>query len=169
MTIALSFRQFLSYFDPNTSRAQINSPFFTLNLRLSFNPKPCNYSSQIIFKLFAVLVHPRIVPFSFEEPIFAGQAAQVTCLVSEGDLPIDISWTFHGNVDMSALGVSINRIGSKTSMLLIETSMGDHQGNYTCVAKNKAGVTHYTTTLHVHGKLWLPLGLILYVMGEDLK
>lgn len=132
-------------------------------------PNHSNYSSQIIFKLFAVLVHPRIVPFSFEEPIFAGQAAQVTCLVSEGDLPIDISWTFHGIVDMSALGVSINRIGSKTSMLLIETSMGDHQGNYTCVAKNKAGVTHYTTTLHVHGKLWLPLGLILYVMGEDLK
>ncbi|KAL1463709.1 hypothetical protein WDU94_015435 [Cyamophila willieti] len=104
------------------------------------------------------------------EPIFAGQAAQVTCLVSDGDLPIDISWQFHGNVDMSELGVSINRIGSKTSLLLIETSTGAHQGNYTCVSKNKAGVTAYTTTLHVHGKP-TPFALCLNPLPlcEDLK
>lgn len=98
-----------------------------------------------------VLVSPRITPFAFESPIFAGQAAQVTCLVSQGDTPLEILWSFGNQVDLYRLGISTIKAGSKGSMLLIETAGYQHRGNYTCTAKNSAGTTEFTTILNIHG------------------
>lgn len=97
------------------------------------------------------VVAPRISPFTFDSPIFAGQAAQVTCLVFEGDSPIDISWSFDGKYDMYRLGVSTMKAGKKASMLLIENASEKHQGNFTCSVKNPAGITNFTASLYVHG------------------
>lgn len=95
---------------------------------------------------------PHIIPFDFgESPIFAGQAAQVTCLVSEGDTPLDISWSFHSVSDMAKLGISTVKAGTKASMLLIESAGPQHRGDYTCIAKNKAAAVNYSTTLEIHG------------------
>lgn len=100
-----------------------------------------------------VLVPPRIIPFSFgESPIFAGEAAQVTCLVSAGDPPLDISWSFHSKAEMAQLGISTMKNGQKASMLLIESAGYQHRGVYTCTAKNPAGVTNFSTTLDIHGR-----------------
>ncbi|RZF32483.1 hypothetical protein LSTR_LSTR016773 [Laodelphax striatellus] len=102
----------------------------------------------------AFLVLPRIIPFDFgESPIFAGEAAQVTCLVSQGDPPLDISWSFHGLGDLSQLGLSTNKVGKKASMLLIESASSHHRGNYTCSVRNPAGSVNYSTSLEIHGKL----------------
>lgn len=103
------------------------------------------------------LVPPRIAPFNFDEPIFAGQAAQITCLVSEGDLPLDILWSYNGvsKKSMSELGISTNRFGQKSSQLLIESTAAEHRGNYTCTAKSLSGLqlsSHYSTELNIHGK-----------------
>lgn len=95
---------------------------------------------------------PRIIPFTFgDTAIFAGQTAQVTCTVSEGDKPIDIYWTFHGLQDMSKLGISTSKIGYKTSVLLIDYVDAYHRGVYMCTAKNPAGSSNYSTVLNVHG------------------
>lgn len=94
---------------------------------------------------------PRIIPFSFgDSPIFAGQATQVTCLVSEGDLPLDITWSVEGFDDLSRLGISTIK-GGKASMLLIDATSYKHRGNYTCTAKNPAGNVNYSTNLEIHG------------------
>ncbi len=113
------------------------------------------HSFIVIFVIF--LVPPRIAPFYFEEPIFAGQAAQVTCLVSEGDLPLDISWTYRGysNKSVTELGISTSRFGQKTSMLLIESTNAEHRGNYTCTVKSLSPLqlfSQYTAELNIHGK-----------------
>lgn len=97
------------------------------------------------------LVAPRISSFNFDSPIFAGQAAQVTCLVSEGDPPLDISWSFDGIGEMYRLGISTMKAGKKASVLLIETAQAKHRANYTCTAKNPAGIANYSTTLNIHG------------------
>lgn len=98
-----------------------------------------------------IVVVPRILPFSFgESSIFAGQSAQVTCFVSEGDPPLDITWTFQGQ-NPSQYGVSTTRVGNKASMLVIDAASFQHQGDYSCMAKNPAGVTVYNTSLQVHG------------------
>lgn len=108
-----------------------------------------------------VIVPPRIVPFCFEEPIFAGQAAQVTCLVSEGDSPLNISWSFSGSLlkSLAELGISTSMIGQKANVLLIETASAQHRGNYTCsvISLPSSTVTRYTAELNINGKVFMNL------------
>lgn len=104
-----------------------------------------------LFILFLVL--PRIVPFHFDVPIFAGQATQVTCLVSEGDSPLDIAWSFQGTELSSQMRISTVKFDRKASALLIDPASSDHRGNYTCTVRNPAGSVNYTTSLEVHGML----------------
>lgn len=99
-------------------------------------------------------VLPKILPFTFgESPMFAGQAAQVTCLVYEGDFPLDISWGFSRGDNFEELGIFVNKLGKKGSTLLIESISSQHQGNYTCFVKNQAGVVEYSAFLEIHGKI----------------
>lgn len=86
------------------------------------------------------------MPFDFESPIFAGEAAQVACMLSEGDLPINITWSYNPHP-----GVTVNRVGSKASMLVIERTAYDHRGTYTCTATNLAGSSNYSSLLYVNG------------------
>lgn len=109
--------------------------------------------------VFIFLVPPRIVPFAFDEPIYSGQSAQITCLVSEGDAPLNISWWFRKS-DQSELkplpsGISVNKMGSKLSMLFIESTSSYFAGNYACVVENRAGSSKHTSALNVHGKTTL--------------
>ncbi|XP_060838243.1 cell adhesion molecule Dscam2 isoform X14 [Rhopalosiphum padi] len=98
-----------------------------------------------------VMVFPKIKPFTFgDTPVFAGQSAQLTCSVSEGDSPLELSWTFDGLRDVFGLGVSVVNIGMKTSLLSIDNTDSVHRGNYTCHVTNRAGRTSYTAGLNVH-------------------
>ncbi|XP_060864209.1 cell adhesion molecule Dscam2 isoform X25 [Metopolophium dirhodum] len=98
-----------------------------------------------------VMVFPKIKPFTFgDTPVFAGQSAQVACSVSEGDSPLELSWTFDGPRDVFGLGVSVLNIGTKTSLLSIDNTDSVHRGNYTCRVTNRAGRASYTAGLNVH-------------------
>jgi hypothetical protein len=96
-------------------------------------------------------VRPYINPFTFEEHTYAGEIVQVYCFVSKGDTPLKISWSFHGEDLSSHMGMSTSRIGDRTSLLIINSVMAAHSGNYTCAAENAAGITDYTSTLLVSG------------------
>lgn len=77
---------------------------------------------------------------------------QLTCFVAKGDTPLKISWDFDGqNSSYSQLGMSTSRIGERTSVLIIESLMASHTGNYTCTAANRAGKTNFTAALEVSG------------------
>lgn len=117
--------------------------------------------------LYLTTVIPRIIPFTFgESPIFAGEAAQVTCLVSAGDPPLDISWHFEG---ISDIGITVTKVGRKASTLLIESAGIQHRGNYTCIAKNTAGFVNYTTPLNIHGNLQLPITPFIHNLHTFIK
>lgn len=99
------------------------------------------------------LVIPIILPFEFGEEAFdSGSTASVSCIVTKGDIPIDISWMFNGRRIDSNDGILITRGGGKISMLSIETVHSRHAGNYTCHASNKAGSVEQSSELQVMGK-----------------
>jgi len=100
------------------------------------------------------VVFPKIKPFTFgDTPVFAGQSAQVTCSVLEGDSPLELSWTFDGPRDVFEMGASALSVGTKTTLLSIDNTNSDHRGNYTCHVANRAGNASYTASLNVHGIL----------------
>lgn len=83
-----------------------------------------------------------------------GEAAQVTCLVSSGDQPLDISWSFEGQSVEGISGISTMQAGKKARMLLIDPVSAEHRGNYTCTVKNPAGVANFTTALYINGNFF---------------
>lgn len=107
---------------------------------------------------------PTIRPFNFEPDLLAQSDTQVQCYVSKGDLPVTIEWYFHGRPINSINGVRTVNLGSKSSILSIESLSITHSGEYTCVARNSAGEDEYSSTLTVHGsKLNLASIIFLYI------
>lgn len=92
------------------------------------------------------------MPFEIEESIYYGESVQMTCHASKGDRPISITWTFEGK-ELSSRNMEIKtmKMAEQTSFLSIPSVTGAHSGNYTCIARNKAGEDRYSTTLHVKG------------------
>lgn len=92
------------------------------------------------------------MPFSFgEDPVFAGQSVQVACLVNEGDLPIEITWTFNGGHSLEDLGILTSKVGKKSSLLSIDSIDSVHSGVYSCYAENRAGKVQLSSVLNVNG------------------
>lgn len=99
------------------------------------------------------LVAPQIGAFTFgSEPVNAGDVASVTCVVTKGDFPIDISWMFQNQaLDEKREDVIISNVGKRGKQLSIESVKAGHAGEYTCIASNIAGSTTLTATLEVNG------------------
>lgn len=72
------------------------------------------------------------------------------CHSSKGDVPLDIHWEFNGKPFSQNLG-TISKVGDRSSVLVLPSVTGGHSGNYTCIAKNRAGLSSYTTVLKIIG------------------
>ena len=95
---------------------------------------------------------PKISAFDFgEEPANFEDSVSITCLISSGDLPIDIEWLFNDYGISSYSGITVVKGGKRTSMLTIDNVHARHAGNYTCKAKNYAAAVNYTAQLVVNG------------------
>ncbi|CAH1122837.1 unnamed protein product [Ceutorhynchus assimilis] len=98
-----------------------------------------------------IMVIPHVVPFSFgESPIHAGSTTQITCLVSEGDHPLNITWSFNKHPVNVYSSIGTMKIGTKASLLLIDSVNEENAGNYTCHVSNAAGAVAYTVALDVY-------------------
>lgn len=73
------------------------------------------------------------------------------CTVNKGDLPIDINWERNGKKLFSNDGIMISQTNKRISVLSIESVRDRHSGNYSCVAKNVAGVYKHSAQLFVNG------------------
>jgi len=101
---------------------------------------------------FTKLEPPRIVPFDFgSDVIDEGAFAQLTCVVSHGDIPITITWSLKGDAISSEPSITTTMIGGRSSILMIMSVGYRHSGEYRCNAKNDAGLVSYSANLKVKG------------------
>ncbi|CAH0581346.1 unnamed protein product [Chrysodeixis includens] len=98
-----------------------------------------------------VMVLPQIHPITFgEEPANAGDTVGVQCMVTKGDTPVNITWQLNGKPTSDIQGITVTRIGHKSSSLSIDSVASIHTGVYTCSAVNRAGHANYSTELAVN-------------------
>ncbi|XP_015172313.1 PREDICTED: Down syndrome cell adhesion molecule-like protein Dscam2 isoform X32 [Polistes dominula] len=99
-----------------------------------------------------VMVAPQIGQISFgEEPVNAGDLVSVQCVVTKGDSPLEITWTFDGHpIDHDRMDVIVSNSGKRVKQLTIESVAARHAGEYTCVASNVAGSTSHSAKLDVN-------------------
>ncbi|XP_046813675.1 Down syndrome cell adhesion molecule-like protein Dscam2 isoform X21 [Vespa crabro] len=100
-----------------------------------------------------VMVAPQIIPFDFgDESANWGELVSVTCSITKGDQPLDISWAFNGTPIETNHGsdVVVGSTNKKNSVLTIESVAARHAGEYTCSASNRAGAASHTALLTVN-------------------
>ena len=128
-------------------------------------------SLSFIFSKFIIEL-PRIMPFQFDNIIREDSYAQIMCVVTEGDPPFTIAWSFHGNNNLTSnsdLQIRTSNIGNRTSLLMIPQVNYEHMGNYTCKVTNNAGRSIHTATLKVNGILYQYILHFCRREEEDLK
>lgn len=101
---------------------------------------------------------PQISAFTFgEEELNLDETVAATCIITKGDLPIDVWWTLRNEYEdhernlTTSEGVMISRNSAKISVLNIDAVKARHRGNYTCFARNKAGVAQHSAYLAING------------------
>ncbi|KAK2577363.1 hypothetical protein KPH14_003479 [Odynerus spinipes] len=99
-----------------------------------------------------VMVPPTIQEFAFTKlPMNAGEFANLQCIVSTGDLPLNIRWSYPGEEMGGSSGVLAKKVADRVSMLMISVITAKHAGEYVCTAENAAGTASHSTTLTVNG------------------
>ena len=81
-----------------------------------------------------------------------GVYSQLLCVVSQGDMPVSITWSLKGQKLNSGPDITTTMLGQRTSMLTIASVSYLHIGEYTCRATNPAGSVTHSAELKVNGK-----------------
>lgn len=109
-------------------------------------------SSFSCISLFYVAEPPEIAALSFPKAIMnEGDFAQLSCIVTSGDEPFTFTWSLHGDIVSSEPGLTTSQIGSRTSVLMINSVGYRHSGLYTCNVSNVAGTVISSAQLKVNG------------------
>ncbi|XP_029678061.1 Down syndrome cell adhesion molecule-like protein Dscam2 [Formica exsecta] len=98
----------------------------------------------------AVIVPPKISPFTADRDLHLGERTTLTCSVTRGDQPLSITWLKDGRSMGPSERVTVTNVDQYNSILMIESLSPDHNGNYSCVARNVAAEVSHTQRLVVH-------------------
>lgn len=75
-----------------------------------------------------------------------------TCSILTGDAPIRVEWyKDSAPLDLASLNIHRNEMGDLGSSLVFRSVGPAHAGNYTCLARNRAGEDSFTAPMIVKG------------------
>lgn len=93
-----------------------------------------------------------------EQILKQGIRTRLLCGVSQGDKPLEFSWTKDGYPVLFGSGegaglpaVNVREVDADSSALTFTNLSAIHSGRYECVARNAAGVARQSTRLFVQG------------------
>lgn len=90
--------------------------------------------------------------FQFDDSFNPGDSTAVNCMISKGDVPLNIKWTLNGQpVVNGENGIQVVKMNSRLSSLSIESLSDRHRGTYRCIVSNQAGETSYSSELKING------------------
>lgn len=90
--------------------------------------------------------------FTFgDEPMSYGEFINVQCIVTGGDMPVNITWLLNDKPFEEYLEIYTTKRGKRILELTIESVAAKHMGNYSCVAENLAGRVNHTAEFRVNG------------------
>lgn len=95
---------------------------------------------------------PLIEPFTFPRLLYEGMRARISCVVTEGDLPINFSWLKDSDKIPSDLDITIRQDDHFSSSITFPSITPSHSGNYSCIAENSAATVNHTAAFIVNGK-----------------
>lgn len=72
-------------------------------------------------------------------------------MISGGDLPITVMWTFNRAPIEQYAGILTEKRGKRIHTLMIEAVKAKHAGIYSCIAENAAGIVEHSSQLIVNG------------------
>jgi hypothetical protein len=108
----------------------------------------------VICRCLFFLELPEILPMTFGADVMnENDFAQTSCIVRKGDEPLTLTWSFHGGNITHDLGIYTTPVGTRGSLLIIQSVGFKHGGNYTCTVKNGAGSRAQTVELKVNGNI----------------
>lgn len=96
-------------------------------------------------------VPPRILPFNQDHHLSEGNRLTLTCAVTEGDLPLRITWYKDGVKLEGQPHITLRAWDDFNNHLGIAHVLPRHAGNYTCEASNRAASDRQTASLFVNG------------------
>lgn len=97
----------------------------------------------------SVKVPPMIASFAFPPELHDGMRARLQCVLTQGDLPIRISWLKDDQSIPDDLALTTRQDDDFSSTLTFPSIHTKHSGRYTCIASNDAGTSNFTAPLVV--------------------
>ncbi|GFY40217.1 down syndrome cell adhesion molecule homolog [Trichonephila inaurata madagascariensis] len=97
-----------------------------------------------------VLVAPVINPFHFPPNLKEGNRVIITCSVMDGDPPISLSWYKDNHPLMDNANLIVDSSNEFMSTLYMKRVTYENNGNYTCVASNRADIVNYSAPMVVN-------------------
>ena len=94
---------------------------------------------------------PPKISLSAEQILHLGERTSFTCSVNKGDPPLTVSWLKDGRPLDPKHRLAVQQVDQFNSMLIIHSLSPEHNGNYSCVARNPAAEVVYTQRLVVNG------------------
>lgn len=83
----------------------------------------------------------------------SGEFLTITCTISKGDFPLNITWILNGRSITMFDGITATNTNKRSSQLTIESAQAHHSGDYTCLAQNLVGSAKFSSYLNVNGIL----------------
>ncbi|XP_071040725.1 cell adhesion molecule Dscam1 isoform X2 [Parasteatoda tepidariorum] len=97
-----------------------------------------------------VLVAPVINPFHFPNNLKEGNRVIITCSILDGDTPINLNWYKDNQPIIDNANMRVDSTNEFMSVLYMKRVTYENNGNYTCVASNRADVVNFTAPMVVN-------------------